>query len=48
VLKSEIHGIELVARMVAQNNVGDESSRSLTLPKAVDDEHIECGIATNI
>jgi hypothetical protein len=26
VMKSEIRGIELVARMVAQNDVGDENS----------------------
>jgi hypothetical protein len=43
-MKSEIHEIELVARMVDQNVVGDESSRSLTLPEAVDDQHIEYGI----
>jgi hypothetical protein len=33
----EIHEIELVARIVARNNVGDESSRSPTLPKVVDE-----------
>jgi hypothetical protein len=44
VMKSEIHGIELVARMVAWNDVGDESSRSPTLPKAVDEQHVECGV----
>jgi hypothetical protein len=43
-MKSEIHGIELVARMVDRNVVGDESSRSLTLLEAVDDQHIEYGI----
>jgi hypothetical protein len=43
-MKSEIHGIELVARMVAWNNVGDENSRSPTLPEVVDDKHVECGI----
>jgi hypothetical protein len=43
-MKSEIRGIELVARMVAQNDVGDENSRSLTLSEAVDEQHIECGI----
>jgi hypothetical protein len=37
VIKSEICGIELVARMVARNDVGDESSRSPILPKAVDE-----------
>jgi hypothetical protein len=44
VMKSEILEIELVARMVARNNVGDENSRSPTLPEAVDEQHIECGI----
>jgi hypothetical protein len=43
-MKSEICGIELIARMVAQNNVGDESSRSLTLPEVVDEHHVKCGI----
>jgi hypothetical protein len=43
VMKSEISGIEFVARMIARNNIGDESSRSLTLPKAIDEQHIECG-----
>jgi hypothetical protein len=43
-MKSEIHGIELVARIVARNDVGDESSRSLTLPDAVDEQHVKCGI----
>jgi hypothetical protein len=44
VMKSEIYRIELVTRMVAQNDVGDKSSRSLTLSKAVDEQHIECGV----
>jgi hypothetical protein len=44
VIKSEIHGIELIVRMVACNDVCDESSRSLTLPEAVDEQHVECGI----
>jgi hypothetical protein len=44
VMKSEIHGIELVARKVARNDVGDESSRSPTLPEAVDEQHVECVI----
>jgi hypothetical protein len=44
VMKSEIYRIELVARMVAQNDVGDKSSRSPTLSKAVDEQHIECGV----
>jgi hypothetical protein len=43
-VKSEIHEIELVARMISRNDVGDESFRSQTLPKAVDEQHIECGI----
>jgi hypothetical protein len=43
-MKSEMHRIELVARMVAWNNVGDESSRSPTLLEAVDEHHIECGV----
>jgi hypothetical protein len=44
VIKSEIHGIELVAKTIAWNDVGDGSSRSPTLLKAIDDEHVECGI----
>jgi hypothetical protein len=44
VMKSEIRGIELVARMVTRNNVGDESSRSSTLLEAVDEQHVECYI----
>jgi hypothetical protein len=43
-IKLEIHGIELVARIVAWNNVGDESSRSTTLNEAFDERHVECGI----
>jgi hypothetical protein len=43
-MKSEIYEIELVTKMVARNDVGDESSRSLTLPEAVDEQHAECGI----
>jgi hypothetical protein len=37
VMKSEIHVIELVAIMISQNDVGDKSSRSPTLPEAVDE-----------
>jgi hypothetical protein len=37
VMKSKIRGIELVARMIGWNDVGDESSRSLTLLEAVDE-----------
>jgi hypothetical protein len=44
VMKSEIHGIELVARMVARNDVGNESSWSPTLPEAVDEQHVEYGV----
>jgi hypothetical protein len=36
-MKSEIHGIEFVARMVGRNDVGDESSRSPILPEVVDE-----------
>jgi hypothetical protein len=39
-MKSKIRGIELVDR----NDVGDKSSQSLTLPEAVDEHHVECGI----
>jgi hypothetical protein len=42
-MKSEIHEIELVARMCSRND-GDKSSQSPTLPKAVDEQHIECSI----
>jgi hypothetical protein len=44
VMKSEIRGIELVARKVVQNNVGDKSSRSPTLPEMVDEQHGECDV----
>jgi hypothetical protein len=44
VMKSEIHGIELVAIIVVWNDVDDESSRSPTLPEAVDEQHIECDV----
>jgi hypothetical protein len=44
VIKLEIRGIELVARMVIRNDVGDKSSRSSTLPEVVDEKHIECGV----
>jgi hypothetical protein len=43
-MKLEIYGIELVTTMVAQNNVGDESSQSRTLPEAVDEQDIDCGV----
>jgi hypothetical protein len=41
VMKLEIHGIELVARMVARNDVDDESSQSPTLPKVIDEQHVK-------
>jgi hypothetical protein len=44
VMKLEIHGIELVARMVGWKDVGDESSPPSTLMKAVDEQDIECGV----
>jgi hypothetical protein len=34
----------LVGRMVAQNNVGDESFCSPTLPEAVDEQHVQCDV----
>jgi hypothetical protein len=37
VMKSEIRGIELVTKIVARNDVDDESSRSPTLPEAVNE-----------
>jgi hypothetical protein len=40
VMTSEIHWTEFVVRMVAQNDVGDEYSRLLTLFKADDDKHV--------
>jgi hypothetical protein len=43
-MKLEIHEIELVTRMVAWNNVGDESSWSSTLPKMVNEQQVECGV----
>jgi hypothetical protein len=36
-IKSKISGIELVARMAAQNDVGDERSRSSTLSEEVNE-----------
>jgi hypothetical protein len=44
VMKLEIREIELVARMVARNDITDESSQSPTLAEAVDEQHVECGI----
>jgi hypothetical protein len=43
-IKSEIREIELVERKVAQNDFGDQSSRSSTLPEAVDEQHVEFGV----
>jgi hypothetical protein len=43
-MKLEIHEIELVTRMVAWNNVGDESSWSSTLPEMVNEQQVECGV----
>jgi hypothetical protein len=43
-MKSEIREIELVVKMVARNDVGDESSRLTTLPEAVDERHVKCGV----
>jgi hypothetical protein len=37
VMKSEIHEIELIIGMVVWNDIGDKSSWSPTLPKAVDE-----------
>jgi hypothetical protein len=44
VMKSDICGIELVARMVGWNNVGDESSWSPMLPEVVDEQGFKCGV----
>jgi hypothetical protein len=43
-MKSKIRRIELVATMVGRNDVGEESSRLPTLPEAVDEQDVECGI----
>jgi hypothetical protein len=43
-MKSKIHGIEFVARMVAWNDVGDQSSQPPILTEAVDEQHIEYGV----
>jgi hypothetical protein len=43
-MKSEIRVIELVTRMVVRNDVGDENSRSLTLPEAVNEQHVKYGV----
>jgi hypothetical protein len=40
-MKSKMHGIELIVRMVARNDVGNKRSRSPTLPEAVDEQHVE-------
>jgi hypothetical protein len=43
-MKSEIHEIELVARMVGRDDIDDDSSRLSTLPEAVVEQGVECGI----
>jgi hypothetical protein len=43
-MKSEIYVIELVARMIADNDVDDESSLPSTLPEAVDEQYVKCGV----
>jgi hypothetical protein len=44
VMKSEIRGIELVARMVGRNDAGDESSWSATLPEVINEQDVECSV----
>jgi hypothetical protein len=44
VMKSEILAIELVATRVDWNIICDESSRSLMMPEAVDEQLIECAV----
>jgi hypothetical protein len=44
VMKAEIHGIELSARMIAQNDVGDGNYQSPTLAEVVDEQHAECDV----
>jgi hypothetical protein len=44
VIKSKIHGTELIVRKVAWNDVGNKSSQSLTLPEVMDEQHVECGV----
>jgi hypothetical protein len=44
VIKSKIHGTELVVRKVAWNDVGNKSSQSPTLPEVMDEQHVECGV----
>jgi hypothetical protein len=43
-MKSEIHRIELVARMVGRNDLGDKSYLSPTLLEAVDEQDVECDV----
>jgi hypothetical protein len=43
-MKSDICGIELVVGMVVWNDIGDESSWLLTLPEAIDEQDIICGV----
>jgi hypothetical protein len=44
VLKSGIRVIELVATRVGRDVIGDESAPSPTLPKAVDEQSVECAV----
>jgi hypothetical protein len=43
-MKSEIRRIELVARMVGRNDVGEESSRSPTLLEVADEQDVKYGV----
>jgi hypothetical protein len=43
-MKSEIHRIELVTRMVGRNDLGDKSYLSPTLLEAVDEQDVECDV----
>jgi hypothetical protein len=43
-MKLEIYRIELVARIVDHNDVGDKSSRLLTLVKVFNEHNVKCVI----
>jgi hypothetical protein len=43
-MKSEIHEIELVERMVGRDDIDDDSSRLSTLPEVAVEQGVECGI----
>jgi hypothetical protein len=43
-MQPEICEIELVTRLIDQNDVSDESSQSLTLQNAIDEQCVECGV----